>query len=286
VLGVAGGDGSQALVAAITARHGLPVVVVGALDAYGDGVDLRVDLGEVNGRPFVNNASMGLYAQVVPSAEYRDAKVATAASIQPDLLGPGASPQPLRFTTPEGDDVTGAQLLLVANNPYRLRSLRGAGTRERLDGGVLGVVAVSVAGPVDAEELVTLELAGHAERFTGWREWTTPRLVVRSELPVPVGMDGEALTLPAPLEFVSRLGALTVRVPRRVAQTPPSAGGADDRAIDPAPALARRHRPSGHPGRPIPTPRPASGAQPSRCRPPSGAGSRSDRARIPARPER
>jgi diacylglycerol kinase family enzyme len=242
VLGMAGGDGSQALVAAVAARHGLPFVVVpagtrnhfaldlgldradvvGALDAYTDGVDLRIDLGEVNGRPFVNNASMGLYAQIVQSAEYRDAKVATAASILPDLLGPGAPPPPLRFTTPEGDDVTGAQLLLVSNNPYRLRSLRGAGTRVRLDGGVLGVVAVSVGGPVDAEALAALELAGHVERFTGWREWTTPRLVVRSEQPVPLGLDGEALTLLAPLEFVVRPGALTVRVPRRVAETPRS----------------------------------------------------------------
>jgi diacylglycerol kinase family enzyme len=239
---MAGGDGSQARVAAVAARHGLPFVVVpagtrnhfaldlgldradvvGALDAYTDGVDLRVDLGEVNGRPFVNNASMGLYAQIVQSAEYRDAKVATAASILPDLLGPGAPPPPLRFTTPEGDDVTGAQLLLVSNNPYRLRSLRGAGTRVRLDGGVLGVVAVSVGGPVDAEALAALELAGQAERFTGWREWTTPRLVVRSEQPVPLGLDGEALTLLAPLEFVVRPGALTVRVPRRVAETPRS----------------------------------------------------------------
>jgi diacylglycerol kinase family enzyme len=242
LLGMAGGDGSQALVAAVAARHGIPFVVVpagtrnhfaldlgldrsdvvAALDAYTDGVDVRVDLGEVNGRPFVNNASMGVYAEIVQSEQYRDAKVATAASILPDLLGPDARPLPLRLSTPEGDEVTGAQLLLVSNNPYLLRTLRGAGTRPRLDSGLLGVLVVSVRGRADAENLAALDRAGHVERFTGWREWTTPRLVVRCEVPVPIGLDGEASILPAPLEFVVRPGALTVRVPRPVAERPRS----------------------------------------------------------------
>jgi diacylglycerol kinase family enzyme len=240
VLGMAGGDGSQAVVADVAATHGLPFVVVpagtrnhfaldlgldradvvGALDAYTDGVEREVDLGQVNGRPFVNNASMGVYAQIVQSSEYREAKVATAASILPDLLGPGAPPSPVWFTTPEGEQVTGAQLLLVSNNPYRLRQLRGAGTRERLDGGVLGVVAVAVRGALDAEELAALEAVGEVTHFSGWREWTTPRLVVGAPAPVAVGVDGEALTLQPPLEFGLRPGALRVRVPRRVASQP------------------------------------------------------------------
>ncbi len=236
VLGMAGGDGSLGVVASVAAAHGLPFVVVpagtrnhfaldlgldrtdvvGALDAYGDGVDRRVDLGRVDDRPFVNNASMGVYARVVQSTEYRDAKVATAAAVLPDVLGPGAAPSPLRFTTPEGEDVVGAQLLLVSNNPYRLRTLRGAGTRDRLDGGVLGVVAVSVRGPADVERFAALEAVGEVQRFAGWREWTTPRLVVGSSEPVAVGLDGEAVLLAPPLVFEVRPAALVVRVPRRV----------------------------------------------------------------------
>jgi len=80
VVGVAGGDGSQALVAGIVSRHDAAMVVVpsgtrnhlamdlgldrsdvvGALDAFGAAVERRVDLGEVNGRTFVNNVSLGL----------------------------------------------------------------------------------------------------------------------------------------------------------------------------------------------------------------------------------
>ena len=159
VIGMAGGDGSQALVASVASRHGLPFVVVpagtrnhfaldlgldrddvvGALDAFTRRASTRViDLAEVNGRVFVNNASMGVYAKIVQSEEYRDAKVQTTAAMLPELLGPDATPLDLRFTLPGGDEATTAQLLLVSNNPYQLSGLRGAGTRERMDDGLLG----------------------------------------------------------------------------------------------------------------------------------------------------
>ena len=158
VIGMAGGDGSQALVASVASRHGIPMVVipagtrnhfaldlgmdradvVGALDAYDDGVDRQIDLAEVNGRVFVNNASMGLYARIVQSDAYRDAKVRTAAETLPDLIGPAAVPLDLRFTLPSGEQATSANLVLVSNNPYQLSHLRGAATRPRLDAGALG----------------------------------------------------------------------------------------------------------------------------------------------------
>jgi diacylglycerol kinase family enzyme len=241
-LGMAGGDGSQAVVAAVASRHGLPYVVVpagthnhfaldlgldrtdvvGALDAFVDGVDRVVDLGEVNDRVFVNNASLGVYAAIVRAAEYRDAKVATAASLLPDLIGPDATPPDVRFTLPSGDQVSGPQLVLVSNNPYQLRRLRGAGSRDRLDGGVLGLVALSVRGVRDAEELAALEATGQVQRFAGWHETTTTSLEVHSGAPVEVGLDGEALTLTPPLRFRVRPAALRVRVPRAVAARPRS----------------------------------------------------------------
>ena len=97
LLGVAGGDGTQALVAGIAAEHGVPFMVITAgtrnhfaldlgldrddpatcLEALTDGVELRVDLGLVGDRTFVNNASFGAYAAVVQSPAYRDDKTAT-----------------------------------------------------------------------------------------------------------------------------------------------------------------------------------------------------------------
>jgi diacylglycerol kinase family enzyme len=191
LLGTAGGDGSMALVASIASQHGIPFVVIpagtrnhfaldlgldptdipGALKAYEDGVNTTIDLAEVNGRIFVNNVSMGVYARIVQSADYRNSKVQTAAAMLPDLPGPAATPLALRFTLPTGQAAAGAQLLLVSNNPYQLAQLRGGGIRERLDGGTLGIVYVRVESAVDAERLAALEVAGQVQRFPAWSEW-------------------------------------------------------------------------------------------------------------------
>ena len=235
---MAGGDGSQALVASVASEHRIPFVVVpagtrnhfaldlgldrddipGALDAYKDGIDTVVDLAEVNGHIFVNNASLGVYAKIVQSADYRDAKMQTAAAMLPDLLGPAATPLDLRFTLPSGQEAAAPELLLVSNNPYQVAQLRGGGTRERLDGGVLGVVSVRVDTAADAEKLAALELAGNVRRFASWNDWTPSEFEVRSAGPVEIGIDGEALTLQPPLRFEIRPGALTVRLPRIAAQ--------------------------------------------------------------------
>jgi diacylglycerol kinase family enzyme len=243
VIGMAGGDGSQALVATVAAEHDIPHVVipagtrnhfaldlgldrdnvVGALDAFADGVERRIDLAEVNGRVFVNNASLGLYAKIVQSPEYRDAKIKTAAGMLPGLIGPDATPLDLRFTGPDGTEYPTAQLILVSNDPYELDHIGGRGTRARLDTGTLGVVAVRIDGPRQAHQFVALEAAGQVRRFGGWLEWDTAEFRVGSGGPVEIGIDGEALTMDPPLVFTSRPGALRVRVPRHATRSPAAA---------------------------------------------------------------
>jgi diacylglycerol kinase family enzyme len=244
VLGMAGGDGSQALVASVAARAGLDYVcvpagtrnhfaldlgldradVVGALDAYADGLQRWIDLAEVNGRTFVNNASLGLYAEVVQAPEYRAAKLRTAAAMLPDLLGPDARPLDLCFTGPDGAEERTAHLILVSNNPYQLVPADGGvGTRERMDRGLLGLVTVTITDAAQASGFLALQAAGQARRFSGWAEWTGTRFEVRSAAPVAVGVDGEALVLDSPLVFTSRPGAVRVRLPRRTLRRSPAA---------------------------------------------------------------
>lgn len=243
IIGMAGGDGSQALVATVAAAHDIPLVVVpagtrnhfaldlgldrddvvGALDAFTDGTEERVDLAEVNGRVFVNNASLGIYAEIVRSPQYRDAKLKTAADLLPGLLGPDATPLDLRFTGPEGTGYQTAHLILVSNNRYQLDQIAGRGTRERLDDGDLGIVAARIDGPAQARQFITLESIGQVRRFPGWLEWEAPRFEVRSGGPVEIGIDGESLTMDPPLVFASRPGALRVRVPRHALARSPAA---------------------------------------------------------------
>jgi diacylglycerol kinase family enzyme len=240
VIGMAGGDGSQALVATVAARRDVAHVcipagtrnhfaldlgldrddVVGALDAYTDGHERRIDLARVNDRVFVNNASLGVYAKVVQSPAYRDAKLRTWAKMLPDLLGPDASPLDLEFSGPDGVGYGDAPLVLVSNNRYELTSLSGAGTRRRLDEGVLGVFAARVLGPADVSRLTALELAGQADRFPGLLAWSAGEFEVRSSGPVEVGLDGEALVMDPPLRFVSMPGALRVRLPPNAGRSP------------------------------------------------------------------
>ena len=240
VVGMAGGDGSQALVATVAARHDIPHVcipagtrnhfaldlgldrddVVGALDAFTDGLERRIDLARVNDRVFVNNASLGVYAKVVQSEAYRDAKLQTWTGMLPDLLGPDAQPIDLEFTRPDGSLCDDAPLVLVSNNPYQVTSMAGAGTRKRIDTGLLGVVGARVRSAADVSKLVALELVGQVGSFPGLLAWSTEEFEVRSSGPVEVGLDGEALVLDPPLRFTSLPAALRVRLPRGVGLPP------------------------------------------------------------------
>jgi diacylglycerol kinase family enzyme len=240
LLGMAGGDGSQALIASVAIAHDIPLVVipagtrnhfaldlgvdrddvVGAMDAFTDGVERRIDLATVNGRIFVNNCSLGLYARIVQSPEYRDAKLKTATSMLPDMLGPNARPFDLRYRGPDGTEHASCHLAMVSNNPYQLRSLVGFGTRERLDGGVLGIMTATIADAAKWEEFLALEAVGRIARFSGWLEWEGPGFQIDSGGPVELGVDGESLRMDPPLVFASLPGALRVRTPARASSGP------------------------------------------------------------------
>jgi diacylglycerol kinase family enzyme len=228
VIGMAGGDGSQALVADVARRHDVAFVcvpagtrnhfaldlgldrtdVAGALNAFGAAVERRIDLATVDGRVFVNNASMGVYATVVQSPAYRDAKMITAVAMLPNLLGPHAPGFDLRYAGPDGEPADTADLLLVSNNPYT------GGSRRRLDTGLLGIIAVRAETPAEVSTRLALETTGAIDRFRGFRQWTAAEFRIDSSQPVPVGVDGEALHLPPPLEFRVLPGALRVRLPK------------------------------------------------------------------------
>jgi diacylglycerol kinase family enzyme len=243
VIGMAGGDGSQALIATVASRHGIPHLVVpagtrnhfaldlgldrhdvvGALDAFADAVERTIDLATVNGRVFVNNASLGLYAKIVQSPEYRDAKMRTAAAMLPDLIGPTAQPLDLQYTGPDGTAHETAHMVLVSNNAYQLADFSRRGTRERIDRGLLGVVTARIDGVRAAEQFVALNSTGQIRRFSGWHEWTAPRFRIDSGGPVDIGIDGEAMTLDPPLVFESLPAALRVRLPGHAPGMSPAA---------------------------------------------------------------
>lgn len=237
LLGAAGGDGTQALVAQVAAEHDVPFLVISAgtrnhfaldlglnradpgrcLEALRDGVEARLDLGDVDGRPFVNNASFGAYAEIVDDPAYRDDKRRTTLDALPDLLS-GRRGAPLRAEV-DGVVVEAPQALLVSNNPYEDGDLAGLGRRARLDRGVLGVVALRVDSPRQAVGLL------HHATARGLQRGEAREVVVHADAPsIPVGIDGEAVRLPPPVRCRVRPGVLRVRLPRDRPGIRPPAG--------------------------------------------------------------
>jgi len=233
-LGMAGGDGSQALVASIAVEHDLPFVCVSAgtrnhfaldlgldrndppesLRAFSDAVERRVDYATVNGRFLVNNVSLGVYATIVQQEGYRDAKAETTRRMLPDLLGQREEPFDLQFVTPDGVEVDGCFLIMVSNNPYVLGPSLDVSQRRRLDTGRLGVFAVSAGTGAQAAEVVTLALAGKGSASGSLHQFECDSFEVRSRSgKAYVGVDGEALELETPLVFRIHPGGLRMLVP-------------------------------------------------------------------------
>ncbi|MGZ4304096.1 MAG: diacylglycerol/lipid kinase family protein [Solirubrobacteraceae bacterium] len=216
-LAAAGGDGTQAIVASAAARAGIPYAcipagtrnhfaldlgvdredVVGALDAFTTGGERLVDLAEVNGRVFVNNVSLGVYAEAVQQSGYRDAKIRTLLDTIPETARTDAEAPSLRWRDPDGSVHDSGIALLISNNPYRLGTAIGSGTRPRLDTARLGVAVLGPKG---------------GTRQGLMRRWSLPSIEVDGDGAVPAGIDGEAALLDSPLRFIMRPGALRVRI--------------------------------------------------------------------------
>lgn len=222
-LGVAGGDGSLAVVASVGAARGIPFVcipagtrnhfardvgvapddLVGALDAFGAARERTIDLGYVNARPFLNNVSLGIYGEAVRRAGYRDAKLRTLLeTAEEEVRGSGSVPADVRLVDDRGHGHRSPAVVLVSNNPYALERPLVRGARPVLDSGRLGIVVIDApAGPPHP--------AGRA--------WSAQSLTVQAGGTISAGVDGEAVPLAPPLHFTIQPRALRVRIaPRHV----------------------------------------------------------------------
>ena len=226
-LGMAGGDGSLATVAAAAAEHDLPFIclpagtrnhfaldlgiarhdLLGALDAFTAGLERRIDMAEVNGRPFLNNISLGVYGDAVQRSGYRDAKLQTTLDTLHEVLSSTAPTPELLLTDDLARRHTSPLVVLVSNNEYALDQPLAQGSRPRLDTGRLGITVLDRPGakrpPVHA--------------------WSAPSIDIAATTPLPAGLDGEAVTLLPPLHCTARPAALRVRISRHHPGASPSA---------------------------------------------------------------
>ena len=229
VIGVAGGDGSQAVVADVVRRAGIAMVVIptgtrnhfamdlgldrndpaAGLDAFGPAREKVVDMGQVNGTAFINNVSMGIYGSVVQRATYRERKLETAMEELPTLV---ADPPQLTFTGPDGQQHATVHVVLVSNNPYLLE-VRGAGGRPRLNTGELGIVTAELSSAAGVTEMFARAALGALASSPGFNAWSATSFEVDSQTKIAAGVDGEAVELTAPAVFEILPAALRIRIP-------------------------------------------------------------------------
>jgi diacylglycerol kinase family enzyme len=214
ILGIAGGDGSLAAVADVAVERDVPFVCVpfgtrnhfardagldrddpiAALAAFTDGDERRVDLGRVNGRVFLNNVSLGLYARLVHRREEHRRRRDAFARLRAIVLTLRDRGRSQSFVV-DGRPLR-ARVVLVANNDYLLDVL-SIGERERLDEGRLH-----------------LYVPQGLRRVT-WEEQSCTELRIDSGPPrVPAAIDGEPVELEPPLDFRIDPRALRLLLPR------------------------------------------------------------------------
>lgn len=210
---MAGGDGSLAPVAAVAIERGLPFACIplgtrnhfardlgldrddplGALDAF-DGTERSIDVGSVNERVFLNNVSLGAYAELVHRRESHRRRRAALARLRA-LWMTARDRHGLRATL-DGRPVE-ARVIFVGNNAYEL-DLFDVGERERLDEGVLHLYALEGWLP------------------SAWSDRRGARFTVATDAAkVEAAIDGEPVQLESPLRFEIRPRALHVLVPAR-----------------------------------------------------------------------
>lgn len=238
VLVAAGGDGTVSAVAGVAVEHDVALVVVpcgtrnhfakdcgsditdpaAQLAAIENGHEMRVDVGTVNGRVFLDNVSVGFYAAMVRDPDYRQRRIRVAARYARRAVFWGArraslrTPVPRRVVAPEQVLVT-----VVSNNAYAPGVAPSPALRPRLDEGMLWVYLLGLPG---ANRPLPARLVRGTGRLISGRAlvaaWPTTQQTMTTDTPsIPVGVDGEAAQLDTPLEFTVRPLALRLLQPSR-----------------------------------------------------------------------
>jgi diacylglycerol kinase family enzyme len=233
-LGMAGGDGSLAPVVEVALERDLPFACIpfgtrnhfardlglehddplAALAAF-NGEERRVDVGAVQGRLFLNNVSLGVYASFVhdPSRKTRNRLMAFL-RMAPAALGRSRRPLALSFDLDDRRREHLALAVLVANNDYRMTSMADLGTRSRLDEGRLHAYVIEAVARTQLLAMLGRAVVGSVEDAEGWVEWASDRFRVEARRPrVHAAVDGEPVVLESPLDFEIRPRALRALVP-------------------------------------------------------------------------
>jgi diacylglycerol kinase family enzyme len=232
----AGGDGTVSCVASVLAGRetALGVVPVGTLNHFAKDAHIpldieraaetiaagrlrTVDVGEVNGRFFVNNSSIGLYAHVVRERQYeqRLGRSKWAALFWATLAALRHHPSAtVRLVTDDGKTETRrTPLVFIGNNAYEMNGLK-IGSRPSLQTGKLAVYVLHREGAATLLRMGIEAVIGKLRDGVDFDFLLTDSVRIEVRQPeVHVAIDGEVATFAPPLNYRIHPRALRVLVP-------------------------------------------------------------------------
>lgn len=236
VLGVSGGDGTLGAVAKIALEHNLPLValpggtrchfardagfeperITDALESF-TGVETAVDVGDINGRIFLNNASFGLYADIVDNPEYREHKVATSRKVLQDILEDNGKAYSLQFRDHENNKHQQAVLILVGVGPYETLNLLELGHRKSLSSGKLQISVVTRLDDATVKHLLgglPFKKNASTKMADNFLQWEVSKFSLSSKsAKLVVGVDGEREEYSSPVKISLLPGKLRLMMP-------------------------------------------------------------------------
>ena len=196
---------------------GIPLDLDQAVATIERGHVREVDVGEVNGRTFLNNSSIGLYPSAVDQREelrhrHGGGKWPAMFSACVDVVR--LFPL-LDVTLQVGDRVVAltTPFVFVGNNRYEM-SLFSLGTRTSLQGGELSIYLTQDAGRIGLLRLFFRALLGRLEQDRDFHSVMLPGVEIRTRRrSLRVSLDGEVVRMASPIRYVIRPRALRVLVP-------------------------------------------------------------------------
>ncbi len=195
----------------------IPLDIKEAIETIAHGRTMQVDVGEFNGRIFLNNSSLGLYPSIVRERQkqqrlgYRKWPAYVWAALSVLMRYPFLD---LRLQTEGKELATRTPFLFVGNNRYEMETLN-IGGRSALDAGTLSLYLTHRTGRLGLVRLAWRALFGGLNQERDFMALTTEELSIESRKKrLRVAMDGEVTVVEPPLRYRIRKKALKVRVPQ------------------------------------------------------------------------
>jgi len=233
-----GGDGTQSAVASRlagtslvqgvlpmgTLNHfakdlGVPLKIEDAVRMLANGRVRQVDVGEVNGRVFINNSSLGLYPEIVRERELQQLhlgkskwRALASASLHATQGRHGLA---VKVDAEGEQQVRRTAFVFIGNNRYVMEGL-AIGARETLDAGELALYLGRRRGRLALVELAVRALLKRVRQDQDFEMVTGSAFVISTTTPhLRVATDGEVSMLETPLRYRIRPRALRVMVPQQ-----------------------------------------------------------------------